>query len=133
MSHVTHNGLKVQVNRVDIDLVNLALILNVLITMMPSLLLIVDHDSEDSEYLEGIQTGMIYLRRVGVFYTLPTLPQFPVSSKSNNAMLQQKNAQLISSRSKLLHDFSEQNKVHICVKKHDYRVLAIFDKRKLGP
>ena len=109
---MTHKRLEVLGNRVDIDLVNLALILNVLITMMPSLLLIVDHDSEDSEYLEGIQTGMIYLRRVGVFHTLPTLPQFPVSSKSNNAMLQQKNAQLISSRSKLLHDFSVELTKH---------------------
>ena len=110
---MTHNGLKVQVNRVDIDLVNLALILNVLITMMPSLLLIVDHDSEDSEDLEGIQTGMIYLRRVGVFYTLPTLPQFPISSKSNNANLRQTNAQLnISSRPKLLHDFSAELTKH---------------------
>ena len=88
---MTHKRLEVLGNRVDIDLVNLALILNVLITMMPSLLVIVDHDSEDSEYLEGIQTGMIYLRRVGVFYILPTLPQFPVSSKSNNANLRQKN------------------------------------------
>ena len=101
---MTRNGLKVQVNRVDIDLVNLALIMNVLITMMPSLLLIVDHDSENSEYLESIQTGMIYLRGVGVFYTLPTLPKFPVSSESNNAMLQ-KNAQR---QVKLLHDLSAE-------------------------
>ena len=87
---MTHKRLEVLGNRVDIDLVNLALILNVLITMMPSLLLIVDHDSENFEYLESIQTGMIYLRRVGVFYTLLILPKFPVSSKSNNAILQQK-------------------------------------------